>query len=91
MQLPVGFYSVQYCRMYADTPVQSFGFFSNEPSLGYFQRLTQMGLRAFWGPGIVPKKGRGQPIPEMVRVLNDAGGEICRWHLQDEFLQARAY
>jgi hypothetical protein len=86
-----GTYRIVYQRFKGAEPINTFPFWCQEPSIGYFRQVARLALRAFWKvedgslEPVIPR----QPLPELIVVEGDSGDEICRWSLEDEMLELR--
>ena len=88
MEYPIGQYRIEHRRLNDDVTLNVFSFWSNEPTLGYFQKLAQTSLRSYWrrADGVLkPAVRTSSPLPEAMVVCSQDGEEICRWSLTDEF------
>jgi hypothetical protein len=84
-----GTYRIAYRRFKQGDPINTFEFWCQEPSIGYFTQLARIALRGFWRVDrsslepVIPR----QPLPEMIVIESETGEEVCRWSLEDEMRQ----
>jgi hypothetical protein len=91
MSFQVGNYSVDHCKLTGEAAFDRYPFWSSDPSIGYFMGLAQAGIRAYWrneDGALTPIQSR-RPIPELIKITDDRGTEICRWSITDELRSVR--
>jgi hypothetical protein len=86
-----GTYRILYRRFRGGESIHTFAFWCQDPSVAQFLLLARVALRAFWkvqNGGLEPVMSR-QPLPELIVVEDERGGEICRWSFEDEIQELR--
>jgi hypothetical protein len=87
-----GTYRICYRRFKGGEPLNTFSFWCEDPSIGYFRQMARVALRGFWKAqdgSLEPVISR-QPLPELIVVEGEDGNEVCRWSLEDEIRQLQA-
>jgi hypothetical protein len=83
-----GTYRIVYRRFKGGEPINTFAFWCEDPSSGYFRQIARLALRSFWkveDGSLEPVISR-QPLPELIVVEGESGDEVCHWSLEDEML-----
>lgn len=86
-----GTYRIVYRRFKGGEPINTFTFWCQDPSIGYFRQMARLALRGFWKDedgSLEPVISR-QPLPELIVVESESSHEVCRWSLEDEMLELR--
>lgn len=90
-----GTYRIVYRRFKGGDSINTFSFWCQDPSIGYFRQAARVALRSFWRThdGTLEPVISRQPLPELVIVEDEHGEEVCRWSLEDEIreLQVAAH
>lgn len=87
-----GSYRICYRRFKGGEPINTYAFWCQEPSIGYFRQLARVALRGFWKvvDGSLEPVITRQPLPELIAVEDESGDQVCSWSIEDETRELQA-